>query len=148
MRRLPMPNTPGIPTARAASSSMWMSMNSSFTAAKRFQLARPVVRTYAGIPDMTGTLEEGPRRASAREERRHGEGHDSRRRVLDRPLVRSAHVEVGPHDGVGGEGRIRTRVVRRERALRDPVSEDPVQRFDELEAGRAVGPVRERPGGG
>jgi len=33
MRRLPMPNTPGMPTALAESSSMWMSMNSSFTAA-------------------------------------------------------------------------------------------------------------------
>src|SRR4051794_10551428 len=59
MRRLPMPKASGMPTARAASASMWMSMNSSLTAAYRFQLAKPVVRTYGGSTDMTQTLDCG-----------------------------------------------------------------------------------------
>src|SRR6476619_7550148 len=58
MRRLPMPITSGRPAALAASRSMWMSMNSSFTAAYRFQAPRPVVRTKEGtVANMTRMLE-------------------------------------------------------------------------------------------
>ena len=44
-----MPNAAFWPTATASASSMWIGMNSSFTAANRFQLANPVVRTNEGI---------------------------------------------------------------------------------------------------
>src|SRR6476659_7277083 len=50
-----MPKAPAKPCARPASSSMWMGTNSSFTAAYRFQLWNPVVRTKVGssVPTVT-----------------------------------------------------------------------------------------------
>src|SRR5262249_8258268 len=47
--RFPMPKALGKPAAWPPASSMWMSTNSSLTAAYRFQLWKPVVRVNVGI---------------------------------------------------------------------------------------------------
>ena len=50
-----MPKMSGWPAALAASTDMWTSMNSSFTAAYRFQLGRSVVRAKVGTRSPTAT---------------------------------------------------------------------------------------------